>query len=79
MEQRLLGKSAHIDTTSFSFEANYAEDPNGGEAVSICHGFSKDQLSLWEKTANESCLNRKGGRVNELLASLRPSFLCGAP
>lgn len=42
LEQRLLGKSAHIDTTSFSFEGNYAEDPNGGEAVSICHGFSKD-------------------------------------
>jgi len=42
LEQSLLGKSAHIDTTSFSFEGNYAEDPNGPETVKICHGFSKD-------------------------------------
>jgi len=42
LEQRLLGKAAHIDTTSFSFEGNYSEDPNGPETVKICHGFSKD-------------------------------------
>lgn len=42
LEQRLLGKSAHIDTTSFSFEGDYAEGPDGGDAVKICHGFSKD-------------------------------------
>ena len=42
LEQNLLGKEAHIDTTSFSFEGAYSEQSSEPATVNICHGFSKD-------------------------------------
>ena len=42
LEQNLIGKSAHIDTTSFSFEGSYLEQNSESVAINVCHGFSKD-------------------------------------
>ena len=42
LEQKLLGKEAHIDTTSFSFEGAYSGQSSEPALVNICHGYSKD-------------------------------------
>ena len=42
LEQKLLGKEAHIDTTSFSFEGAYSQQNSEPVTINICHGFSKD-------------------------------------
>jgi len=42
IEQQLLGKTAHLDSTSFSVEGEYADLGKGGSGISVSHGFSKD-------------------------------------
>jgi transposase len=41
MEQSLLGKLAHIDTTTFSVEGSYSDEEPG--QIHVCHGYSKDK------------------------------------
>ncbi len=43
IEQNLLGKLAHIDTTTFSFEGSYNSLADEPEQIQVCHGYSKDQ------------------------------------
>ena len=42
LEQNLLGKEAHIDTTSFSFEGKYLDQDLEPAVIEVCHGYSKD-------------------------------------
>jgi transposase len=42
-EQGLLGKSAHLDTTSLSLQGDYALEDQNEEAVQIVRGYSKDK------------------------------------
>jgi transposase len=42
-EQGLLGKSAHLDTTSLSLQGDYAQEEQNEDAAQITYGYSKDK------------------------------------
>jgi len=42
-EQNLLGKNAHLDTTSFIVQGNYDEEDQSEEGIAITYGYSKDK------------------------------------
>ena len=42
IEHKLLGQTAHLDSTSISVDGEYKELGDGISAISITHGFSKD-------------------------------------
>lgn len=42
-EQGLLGKSAHLDTTSLSLQGEYAPEDQNEDAAQITYGYSKDK------------------------------------
>jgi transposase len=42
-ERGLLGKSAHLDTTSLSLQGEYVPEDQNAEAVQIMYGYSKDK------------------------------------